>query len=51
MTPSDIKAPPNFIRTIIEEDIRTNKNEGRVITRFPLSPMDIFTSATPNQYA
>jgi len=28
----------DFIRTIIEEDIRNNKNEGRVHTRFPPEP-------------
>jgi len=28
----------DFIRTIIEEDIRNNKNEGRVQTRFPPEP-------------
>ncbi|MGD9345076.1 MAG: glutamine--tRNA ligase/YqeY domain fusion protein [Candidatus Aminicenantes bacterium] len=28
----------DFIRTIIEEDLRTNKNEGRVHTRFPPEP-------------
>jgi len=30
--------PSNFIRTIIEEDIRTNQHGGRVITRFPPEP-------------
>jgi glutaminyl-tRNA synthetase len=29
---------PNFIREIIEEDRRENKNEGRVHTRFPPEP-------------
>ena len=28
----------DFIRTIVEEDIRNNKNEGRVHTRFPPEP-------------
>lgn len=28
----------NFIKAIIEEDIRNNKHEGRVITRFPPEP-------------
>src|SRR6056297_1237891 len=28
----------NFIRNIIEEDIRNNKNEGRIHTRFPPEP-------------
>ena len=30
--------PPNFIRDIILEDIRTNKFQGRVQTRFPPEP-------------
>ena len=32
--------PPSsdFIRTIVEEDLRTNKNEGRVATLFPPEP-------------
>jgi glutaminyl-tRNA synthetase len=29
---------PNFIRTIIEEDLKNNKNDGRVWTRFPPEP-------------
>ncbi|MFQ5650198.1 MAG: glutamine--tRNA ligase/YqeY domain fusion protein [bacterium] len=29
---------PNFIRNIIQEDIKNNKNEGKVITRFPPEP-------------
>lgn len=29
---------PNFIREIIKEDIRTNKWDGRVVTRFPPEP-------------
>jgi glutaminyl-tRNA synthetase len=29
---------PNFIRTIIEEDLNNNKNDGRVWTRFPPEP-------------
>ncbi len=31
-------APSNFIREIIDEDIRNGKNEGRVHTRFPPEP-------------
>ncbi|HPG39141.1 MAG TPA: glutamine--tRNA ligase/YqeY domain fusion protein [bacterium] len=31
-------APPHFIRYIIQDDIKTNKWEGRVITRFPPEP-------------
>ena len=30
--------PSNFIRAIIDEDIRTLKNDGRVVTRFPPEP-------------
>ncbi len=30
--------PKHFIRQIIEKDIESNKNEGRVITRFPPEP-------------
>jgi glutaminyl-tRNA synthetase len=32
------KTPANFIHQIIEEDIRNNKNNGRVHTRFPPEP-------------
>ncbi|MDX9788618.1 MAG: glutamine--tRNA ligase/YqeY domain fusion protein [Desulfobacterales bacterium] len=31
-------SPPNFIKTIIEEDLRRGKNNGRVATRFPPEP-------------
>jgi len=31
-------APVNFIRNIIVEDLKNNKNEGRVATRFPPEP-------------
>ena len=30
--------PSNFIRTIIDEDLKKGKNEGRVVTRFPPEP-------------
>ncbi|MCP4701118.1 MAG: glutamine--tRNA ligase/YqeY domain fusion protein [Gammaproteobacteria bacterium] len=30
--------PPNFIRHIIAEDLKSNKNDGRVVTRFPPEP-------------
>jgi glutaminyl-tRNA synthetase len=36
-TPDKIRTP-NFIRTIIEEDLKTNKYGGRVHTRFPPEP-------------
>jgi glutaminyl-tRNA synthetase len=32
------RAPSNFIRDIIREDLRAGKNEGRVHTRFPPEP-------------
>ncbi len=34
-TPS---APSNFLRAIIEEDLKNGKNDGRVFTRFPPEP-------------
>ncbi|MBU0485311.1 MAG: glutamine--tRNA ligase/YqeY domain fusion protein [Proteobacteria bacterium] len=30
--------PTNFIRNIIDEDLKINKNNGRVVTRFPPEP-------------
>ncbi|MEA3280562.1 MAG: glutamine--tRNA ligase, partial [Thermodesulfobacteriota bacterium] len=30
--------PANFIQYIIEEDLKTNKHEGRIVTRFPPEP-------------
>lgn len=30
----EVKTPANFIHQIIDEDIRNNKNNGRVHTRF-----------------
>ncbi|MDD3581762.1 MAG: glutamine--tRNA ligase/YqeY domain fusion protein [Desulfobacca sp.] len=38
MTASNPAAPTNFIRQIITEDLKTNKNQGRVATRFPPEP-------------
>ena len=35
---ADGAAPSNFIRDIIEEDLRSNKYDGRVHTRFPPEP-------------
>lgn len=35
---NDITAPSNFIREIIDEDLKTKKYEGRVHTRFPPEP-------------
>ncbi|MCH6559687.1 hypothetical protein IH799_04945 [candidate division KSB1 bacterium] len=34
----DSKLIPNFIRNIITEDLKNNKNDGKVITRFPPEP-------------
>ena len=30
--------PPNFIRSIVAEDVNAGKNDGKVITRFPPEP-------------
>jgi len=38
MTAIDSAPPPNFIRHIIAEDLKANKNDGRVATRFPPEP-------------
>jgi len=38
MSDTKVLAPSNFIRNIIDADIATNKNEGRVHTRFPPEP-------------
>lgn len=38
MAENQSKAPSDFIRTIVAEDIRTNKWGGRVVTRFPPEP-------------
>jgi glutaminyl-tRNA synthetase len=38
MTTTDSTPSPNFIHNIIAEDVRVNKNEGRVHTRFPPEP-------------
>jgi len=35
---SDSERPPNFIRDIIEKDLKDKKNDGRVHTRFPPEP-------------
>ncbi len=35
--PEELK-PKNFIRQIIDEDLAQNKNDGRVVTRFPPEP-------------
>ncbi|MFQ5613152.1 MAG: glutamine--tRNA ligase/YqeY domain fusion protein [Anaerolineae bacterium] len=38
MAATDTTASSNFIKNIIDEDLRTNKYEGRVHTRFPPEP-------------
>jgi glutaminyl-tRNA synthetase len=38
MNENEIKQTTNFIRTIIDEDLKTNKYQGRVHTRFPPEP-------------
>ncbi len=38
MSAADRKAPSDFIRDIVREDLRANKNDGRVVTRFPPEP-------------
>jgi glutaminyl-tRNA synthetase len=37
-TAGEFTPPPNFIKHIIEEDIKAGKNDGRVHTRFPPEP-------------
>ena len=34
----DSKLAPNFIRNIVAEDLKNNKNDGKVVTRFPPEP-------------
>jgi glutaminyl-tRNA synthetase len=38
MSASDVAPATNFIRHIIDEDLKNHKNDGRVITRFPPEP-------------
>jgi glutaminyl-tRNA synthetase len=38
MPPTDSSSPADFIRAIIEEDLKTDKHGGRVATRFPPEP-------------
>ena len=38
MTNAEKKAPTNFIRQIIDKDLADNKNDGKVMTRFPPEP-------------
>ena len=47
MEEKDSEKHLDFIRTHITEDVANQKNEGRVHTRFPLNPMDIFIWGMP----
>jgi glutaminyl-tRNA synthetase len=38
MNNAESTPPPNFIRSIIADDVKANKNDGRVHTRFPPEP-------------
>src|SRR5512136_2869093 len=38
MTKPEFTAPPNFIRNIVAEDMKSGKFDGRVLTRFPPEP-------------
>jgi glutaminyl-tRNA synthetase len=38
MATPDAPAPPNFVRGLIDEDLRTGRFGGRVVTRFPPEP-------------
>ncbi len=38
MSNNEIKQAPNFLQEIIKEDMKTNKWDGRVVTRFPPEP-------------
>ena len=38
MTNTERKTPTNFIRQIIDQDLADNKNDGKVMTRFPPEP-------------
>jgi glutaminyl-tRNA synthetase len=38
MTRTELTSAPNFIRNIVAQDVKENKNNGRVVTRFPPEP-------------
>ncbi len=38
MTTPETTPPPNFIRAIVDDDLKSNKYDGRVVTRFPPEP-------------
>ena len=53
VTGDDLAGPghTDFIREIIEDDLRTGKHDGRVVTRFPPSRTAICTSVMPRRSA
>ena len=38
MTKTELTPASNFIRNIVARDLKDNKNNGRVVTRFPPEP-------------
>jgi len=38
MTTTEFTPVPNFIRNIVARDLKDNKNNSRVVTRFPPEP-------------
>jgi len=38
MSKTEFTQPSNFIRNIVAQDLKDNKNNGRVVTRFPPEP-------------
>ncbi len=38
MTEKELSTPDNFIKNIIKQDLEENKNDGRLVTRFPPEP-------------
>ena len=51
MEEKELEKSLDFIRTIISEDVKNQKNEGRVHTRFPPNRMDISTWGMPRVFA
>lgn len=45
---NNINRPSNFIKNIIDEDIKNGKNDARVHTRFLRNPMATCISGTRN---
>jgi glutaminyl-tRNA synthetase len=48
---SQERIPANFLEQIVEEDITSGKNGGRVHTRFPRELTVICTLVMPNLFA